>query len=149
MHGHIRLKKFKEFLYESTITDAQKALEEIKSIATGKFRHIGFFFGENGMAEIYDNSSGQIKVATLTSFKKGGGRWIMERIIEICNRHRVSIGLLAQSYEKTSDIEYQKMAITDVRPELSQKDLVKWYRRLGFRIVEKNRKSVEMVKDPD
>lgn len=141
----------REFLNENnlaSIDDAiENAIEEIKTYSTGSYRNKGLFFGDYGMAEIY-GLNGSLKIGSLISFKKGGGKWILQKIISICDKYSVTISLLAQAYDKNSDYAYKELNIKDDRPSLSQKELVSMYKSMGFSISGRNKNSVEMVRKP-
>ena len=99
------------------------------------------------MSEIYE-LNGSLKIGSLISFKKGGGKWIIQKIISICDKYSVTIKLLAQTYDKNSDYTYKELNIKDERPILSQKELVLMYQSVGFIISRRNKNSVEMVRHP-
>ena len=139
--------KFKDILTESQ-GNLDKAMSEIKNKATGSYRYRGLIFGSNGMAEIYI-SDDSIYIGSLISFNIGGGKRIMSDIINICNIYKANIKLLAQAYDKNSDNQYKEMGIDDNRPKLSQSELISWYKRIGFTIIEKNKNSAKMIKYPD
>jgi hypothetical protein len=143
----IKLINLLKEILEIELNKAEQALEKIKKLSTDTYRHTGLIFGDYGMSEIYVVNN-TIKIGTLTSFKKGGGKWILNNIIQICNKYSVPIKLLAQSYKKDSDIEYVNRNIKDERPELSQSELIKMYKNLGFTVLNKSSKSAEMIKYP-
>jgi len=136
-----------EFLNENNQASVENAIEEIKTYSTGSYRNKGLFFGDYGMAEIYE-LNGSLKIGSLISFKKGGGKWIIQKIMSICDKHSVTIKLLAQAYDKNSDYAYKGLNIKDERPILLQKELVLMYQSMGFIISDRNKDSVEMVRTP-
>jgi hypothetical protein len=142
---HIKL--FEEFINENNLVSIENAIEEIKTYSTGSYRNKGLFFGDYGMAEIYE-LNGSLKIGSLISFKKGGGKWIIQKIIHICDKYSVTIKLLAQSYDKNSDYAYKELNIKDERPILSQKELVSLYQSMGFKISNRNKNSAEMIRIP-
>jgi len=140
------LRTYQQFIFEG-VNSLNSALEEIKSKATSTFRANGLIFGEDGMAEIYIMEE-SIKIGTLISFRKGGGNSMMETIISITDKYKVPIKILAESYSKSKDYYYKQLNIQDDRSELTQKDLVNWYKKLGFEVISKTTKSSTMIRKP-
>jgi hypothetical protein len=147
-HGKTNIKTtIREFLNENKSISVENAIGEIKTYSTGSYRNKGLFFGDYGMAEIYE-LDGNLKIGSLISFKKGGGKWIIQKIMSICDKHSVTIKLLAQAYDKNSDYAYKELNIKDERAILSQKELVLMYKSIGFIISNRNKNSAEMIRIP-
>lgn len=142
------LKTYEEFLNENAsdlTANLNKALAEIKSKSTSTYRHTGLVFDGYGMCEIYIIND-TLKIGSLISFKKGGGSYVLNLIISIADKYKVDISMLAESFQKSKDYSYKELGINDDRPELSQKDLVKWYMKFGFVVIKKSAKSAEMIR---
>ena len=140
--------KYNEFVNENIDDSLKTALLEIQRKSTSTYRHTGLIFGELGMGEIFILKN-SLYIGSLISFKKHGGIKILQMIIDIANKYKLLITLLAQVYDKYSDFNYTKLNIKDERTPLSQKELINWYKSLGFNITKKLQNSVEMEKKPE
>lgn len=76
-------------------------------------------------------------------------------ITDICDKYGVTIEILAQAFPRDRDYAFKEMNIKAEKNELSQEELVNWYKKFGFEekyeSVTKRRKmpeSIELIREP-
>ncbi len=87
---------------------------------------------DNAMANIYGLSNSTVRLGDIQGSGQGSGSKMLKMITDLADKYKVTIKLDAYGYED----------------KISTPELVKWYQRNGFDIVDQDEDVVAMIRHP-
>lgn len=88
----------------------------------------------NAMANIYPLSNSTVRIGDIQGSGNGTGSAMLKKITDLADKYGVTIKLDAYGYEDED--------------KLTTKELVKWYSRNGFSVVDQDDDVVNMIREP-
>ena len=138
------IKTFEGFLFESAvdsfISDVEKEGNTIKS--TGKSKSsfdapvTSIVFETKGFVQLKPIMDNRVWLEKLYSLQKGGGSYVMNKIISLADKHGIQIELSAQPFNVEEDPMLLQVGVPKNVSPLSEQNLVNFYKKFGFKLAE-------------
>jgi hypothetical protein len=138
------VKTYESFLFESAlnsfISDVEKEGSLIKSPIKSKSSFdtpvTSIVFETKGVVQLKPLMDNRVWLEKLYSLQKGGGSYVMNRIISLADKHGIQLELSAKPFDAEDEPMLLQIGVPKNVNPLSEQNLISFYKKFGFEITE-------------